>query len=132
MTLLNRPHLPERWRELGEEVTIDSEVEPIYAYDNLFIYAEDQLLPKYPVKLILKKDKFEEFEAGYYFIDFRNISKVKCTCIAAEEEEKPNYDDLLMKMLSSKILELSISARSDLRNKLAFYFSRTPAEDLIV
>jgi hypothetical protein len=130
MTLLNQPHLPERWQEFGEEVTTISEVDPIYTNDNLFIYAEDKLLPKYRVKIPSEKNTFEEFEAGYYFIDFRNISKVKCACVVAEEEENPNYKDLLMKMLSSKILELSIDTRSDLRNKLAFYFSRRPAEDL--
>ncbi|MCK9441194.1 MAG: hypothetical protein M0Q13_07215 [Methanothrix sp.] len=131
MTLLNQPHLPNEWRELGEEVSSDSDGEAIYAYDTLFIYAEDPRLPKYPVKIPIEGKKFEEFEAGYYFIDFRNISKVKCSCIAHEEEKKPNYEDLLLKMLSSKILEISIDARADLRNKLAYYYLRVPKEDLI-
>ena len=83
------------------------------------------------VKLKIEGNKFEEFRSGYYYIDFRYIAKVKCACIAHEEEKKPNYEALLVKMLSTKILELSIEARSDLRNKLAFYFLRVPEEDLI-
>ncbi|HPA98186.1 MAG TPA: hypothetical protein PLQ24_06200, partial [Methanothrix sp.] len=69
------------------------------------------------------------FEGEYYFIDFTNITRVNCACIAHEKENKPNYRDLLMKMLSSKILELSIEARSDLRNKLAYYYLRIPDLD---
>ena len=47
MTLLNKPRLPKEWRDLGEEVTSKSEEEAIYAYDNLFIFPENDLLKKY-------------------------------------------------------------------------------------
>jgi hypothetical protein len=132
MTLLNHPLLPREWRELGEqEVTSESEEEQMYVHDSLFIYLENIQLPKYKVKTKNKENKVEEFEAGYYYIDFRNISNVKCSCIAHEKEgkPKPKYDELLMQMLSSKKLELSIDTRSDLRNKLAYYFLRVPEED---
>ena len=76
-------------------------------------------IPKYKVKIPIEGNKFDEFEGEYYFIDFTNITRVNCACIAHEKENKPNYRDLLMKMLSSKILELSIEARSDLRRLLS-------------
>jgi len=130
MTLLNQPHLPNEWRELGENVTFDAEDNPLYTYDHLFFYAEDAHLPKYIVRLKSDESRIE-FEARYYLIDFRNICKVKCDCIASEDERKSNFESHLAKMLSSKILELSIDSRSDLRKKLAFYFSRVPREDQI-
>lgn len=130
MTLLNQAHLPSEWRELGENVSFEVNDTPLYTYDHLFFYAEDQRLNEYSVKLKSDSTKIE-FDSRYYVIDFRNISKVKCECIASEDEGKPNFKDLLAKMLSSKILELSIDARSDLRRKLAFYFSRVPREDLL-
>ncbi|MGB5101037.1 MAG: hypothetical protein WBN94_10635 [Methanothrix sp.] len=130
MTLLNLPHLPKDWRELGENVSFDAGDMPLYTYDHLFFYAEDSRLPRYTVKMKSDDAKIE-FEARYYLIDFRNICKIKCDCIASEDEGKPNFENLLTKMMSSKILELSIDARSDLRKKIAFYFSRVPKEDQI-
>jgi hypothetical protein len=132
MILLNQPRLPREWRELGEdEITAESEDEEIYTNCSIFIYAGHPLLPKYNVKIPLGEKKFDVFEGEYYLIDFRNISKVNCACIAHEKEGKTNYSDMLMKMTSSKILELSIEARSDLRNKLAYYYLRIPEVDKI-
>jgi hypothetical protein len=128
MTLLNYPRLPKEWRELGEEeVTSESEEAQVYVHDSIFIYSDNKQLPRYNVKL----NKDVEFESGYYYIDFRYITNVKCSCIVHEAEDipKPKYDALLLQMLSSKKLELSVETRSDLRNKLAYYFLRIPEED---
>lgn len=128
MTLLNHPRLPKEWRELGEEeVTAESEEEQVYVHDSIFIYSENKQLPVYNVKL----GKDEPFESGFYYIDFRHITNVRCSCIVHEEEDipKPKYDTFLSQMQSSKKLELSVDTRSDLRNKLAYYFLRVPDED---
>lgn len=129
MTLINYPHTLQEWKDLGHEDVTDVEKsgKKLYTYDNLFIYAEDLRLKSYNVEV-----RKEEFESRYYMIDFRNISKIRCDCIVSENDKAKNYDVLLEKAMKSKILELSISSRSSLREKLAYYYRRPPKEDCIV
>ena len=131
MTLLNLPHLPDEWKQLDEDVTPDPNGELTYSQDNLFFYAptEDETLKKYRVKLKINANEFDEFESGYYVIDFRHASKVNCNCIVHEKDKRSDYKEALSKARSSKILELSKKSRSELRNKLAFYYSRKPDVD---
>ena len=56
----------------------------------------------------------------FYMIDFRNTYKLDCEKIVSPKDAP----------LEAKVLELSIEARADLRNKIAFYYGRTPQEDI--
>jgi hypothetical protein len=131
MTLLNLPHSPEEWKQLDEDVTPDPKEKLTYAHDNLFFYdsTEDETLRKYPVRLKKNGNEFEEFESGYYVIDFRHASKINCNCIVHEKDNRSDYREALSKARGTKILELSKKSRSELRNKLAFYYSRIPDVD---
>lgn len=134
MTLLNLPHSPEEWEQLDEDVTPDPNGKLTYSQDNLFFYAptEGETLKKYHVKLKINGDEYDEFESGYYVIDFRNASKVNCNCIVHKEKDnRRDYQEAVSKAMETKILELSKKSRSELRNKLAFYYSRVPDVDSI-
>jgi hypothetical protein len=133
MTLLNLPHSPEEWKQLDEDVTPDPSGKLTYSQDNLFFYAptEDETLKKYLVTLKKNGNEFEKFESGYYLIDFRQASKVNCNCIVHEKDKRTDYNEALIKARGTKILELSKKSRSELRDKLAFYYSRIPDVDLI-
>lgn len=133
MTLLNLPHSPDEWKQLDEDVTQDPNGKLTYSQDNLFFYAptEDEKLKKYHVRLKINANEYDEFESGYYVIDFRQASKVNCNCIVHEKDKRSDYKEALSKANGSKILELSKKSRSELRNKLAFYYSRIPDVDAI-
>jgi hypothetical protein len=60
-------------------------------------------------------------ETNYYMIDFRNTSKLNCERIINPKDAP----------LESKCLQLSIQARSELRDKIAYYYARIPKEDKI-
>lgn len=87
-----------------------------YAFKELFIYAEHLLLPRHTVN---RKDG--NIVTGLWMIDFRDAQKVVCDKIINPKQSP----------LESKILELSISARSELREKIAAYYSRIPVEDQV-
>jgi hypothetical protein len=54
-------------------------------------------------------------------IDFRRMHKVECDRIANAKQAP----------LDTKILQLSVDTRAELREKLAAYFWRVPAEDVV-
>lgn len=85
-----------------------------YAFVNLFVYARHDLLPSYVVNR-----KKGNIETNYYMVDFRNIYNVHC--LAVESSEKAP--------LESKVLQLSLEARSQLRDKISFYYAQIPEED---
>jgi len=84
----------------------------------LFIYKENELFPEYTVP---RRDE-EDFKTRYYMIDFRNIYNLNC-------EKIVNTKDF---PLESKCLQLTIDTRSELRYKIANYYSRVPKEDKIL
>ena len=53
---------------------------------------------------------------------------MKCTMIKRPEELKPEDAPII----ESKVLQLSIQARSELRDKITYYYSRIPEEDVIL
>ena len=89
-----------------------------YALLNYFIYEENEIFKKYPLR---------KREIRYYMINFKNIYTMKCAMIKRPKELKPEDAPII----ESKVLQLSIQARSELRDKIAYYYSRIPEEDEI-
>jgi len=88
-----------------------------YTFVNLFIYKEHDLFPEYPIRL---KDA-DDFNTRYYVIDFRNTFRVNCSKIQNPTNVPPGL----------KCLQLTIDTRKVLRDKIAYYYGRTPAEDIV-
>jgi len=125
-TIINRPMKPEKavppdkWEGLSpQEKQRRLEEGKSYALLHLFIYEKHKIFPKYKIK---------SHEINYYMIDFRNIFKLKCNLIKRPEKIKQEYAPIL----ESKCLQLSIQARSELRDKIAYYYARIPNEDRIL
>ena len=125
LTRVNRPMTPRQavspsiWDRMSEEERarrLDFGKASSYAYSDSFVYAPHTLLKKYPVK-----GKGVETETGYYMIDFRRIYRVECRQISSAKQAP----------LEVKLLQLRIRARSELRDKLAWYFGRPSPEDEI-
>lgn len=103
---------PEKFEKLPQE-EIDRILQSKKGYTLLewFIYEEHDLFTPYELKGI---------ETKYYMIDFRNVYKINCDKIKKPEKVP----------IESKVLELSIQSRADLREKLSYYYGRIPEEDL--
>ena len=111
---------PDEWENLSLEKQQRHLAEEInYALLNLFIYEENE---------IFKKHTLRQREITYYMIDFKNIHKIKCAMIKRPEKVKPEDAPII----ESKVLQLSVQARSELRNKISYYYSREPKEDKIL
>ena len=89
-----------------------------YAFLNLFIYDQNAIFKPYT-----KRGR----DLRYYMIDFRNIYTIQCPLIK-RSEELTTQDPAIIK---SKVLQLSIQARTELREKIGFYYTRVQLEDLI-
>jgi hypothetical protein len=123
LTRLNRIMLPEKsmppheWTKLSPEEKLERKtVGDTYAFVSRFIYDKHDSLPQYS----LKKGT-SEIETGYYMIDFRNIHRLNCDAIISAEKAP----------LESKVLELSIETRRELRDKITSYYAYVPKEDQI-
>jgi hypothetical protein len=121
LTNINRPMSaekavwPEKWAELSpEEKQEKMSGADAYALLHYFIYAPDDHLPTYTLK------GQEGPEIGYYMIDFRRICRIECNKIVKPEQAP----------LETKVLQVSRETRKGLRDKLAWYFGRTPSEDM--
>jgi len=108
---------PEAWKDLTIEKKEKCLMEGVtYAHLRLFIYEKNDLFEPYVFNI-----KGKEIEIRYYLIDFRNVYKINCNKISSPENAP----------LESKCLQLSIQARSELRDKISYYFGRVPEEDKI-
>jgi hypothetical protein len=109
---------PDEWEklELSEKAEIVAKSKP-YTSLYLFIYEKNDIFPKYPIR---------GFEINCYMIDFRNVNTVKCDMIKRAEEMGPDE----LNIIESKCLQLSEDSRENLRNKMAYYYGRSPEEDL--
>lgn len=124
-TIINRAIDPEKsygpaeWDKLSPENIEYLKMQgKIYTLVYLFIYEENDLFQKYNMR---------GHETNYYMIDFKKTYKLKCSLI--KRPEKTPEDSLI---LQSKCLQLSIQARSELRDKMSYYYGRTPEEDKIL
>lgn len=118
---------PEEWSKLTpEKQQLRMKEEMEYALVDLFIYPPHLLLLKYSLKVQLPNtmDRVET-EMGYYMIDFRNNFRICSNNIVYDKKKGSNN------LGHIKLLELSISARSELRDKLSEYYYKPAQEDLI-
>jgi len=124
LTRLNRPMKPEHtvppeaWERMSPDDKIkrfgpDLEKEA-YTFLDVFVYAENDLLPGYVLNTRNGKKTVRN-----YMISFKDITKIKCEVINRSNDSG----------VTTKLLELSVAAREELRKKLAYYYGRTPAED---
>lgn len=125
LTRVNRPMKPEQsvpprvWDSMSEEdkaARFDWDHPLAYAFNNLFVYQSHDLLPTYELDTRRGRQ-----QTGYYMVDFERACPVLCDQVQSPKQSP----------VKTKLLELSIDARSDLRDKLADYYGRVPAEDRV-
>ena len=108
---------PEVWSSFSYEMQQERLLEgTTYSLVESFIYENHSLLAEYTL------GKTNPINTGYYMIDFRMIYQLEC-------KKVQNPKDCPWE---SKILELTISSRNELRDKLAWYYQRRPKEDLVL
>jgi len=90
-----------------------------YTLLEYFIYKDHDIFDKYTLK---------DRQTSYYMIDFKNVQKIKCEKIKRPEQMSQENNLIL----ESKILELTIEAREELREKIAYFYSNVPEEDLVL
>lgn len=146
---LQPPHRsihPIVWNKYSEKEKIDIiNDDPRYPYTNYFIYELNNDLLEYKIK---KKRKFiykidpktdlpfyeeeklppenQDVLIKYYMIDFKKIFHVLCPKI--KNVRAVPLDEEIKR---SKLYELSIDARKQLRDKIASYFGTDPMEDIV-
>ncbi len=92
-----------------------------YTFLDNFIYEQNDIFDKYDINM---KDEVN-ITTNYYMIDFRNIYSLLCNMIKKESDITSDDSPLIQ----SKKLELSVTTRLILREKLSFYFYRPAPED---
>lgn len=123
LTNINRPMTVEQsippliWEKLPDiekQRRLDIQSQEGFAFVEYFVYKDHSLLPKYKIKT-----PDGEIDIGFYMIDFRRSYRVNSNKI-------PNAKQAPLEL---KVLQLSIQARQELRDKLAAYYTRVPQED---
>jgi len=110
---------PNIWEKLPpEEKQKRLDVGYAYGFVDFFVYEKNDLFSRYTVN----RKNAENVETNYYMIDFRNIYKLSCEKIITPKNSP----------LESKCLQLSIEARTELRDKIADYYARVPKEDEVL
>jgi len=108
---------PIQWEHLSpQEKDIKLEEGNAYAYLHYFVYEKHEIFPSYTFNV-----NGTDIETNQYMIDFRRTYTVKCKSIISSDNAP----------LDSKVLELTLPIRNDLRAKLSYYYGRIPIEDEI-
>lgn len=110
---------PDDWEKIKPEEQrriIDRGIQ--YALTELFIYEPAPPLPVYE----LKSKKWGGMGTGNYMIDFKDICRVGCSSVNGPKQAP----------VESRILQLTVQSRRDLRNKIGYYFNRTAPEDAVL
>ena len=108
---------PQHWNNLGDEDKQRRQAEGLsYAFLKFFIYQEHPLLPSYTINR-----REGNIDTRFYMIDFKRVHFIECDKI-----KRDNHP------LNTKRLQLTIEARTDLRNKISGYYGRPAAEDEIL
>jgi len=106
---------PEDWKKMLENEKQDRNNQGNqYAWGNYFVYEPNTLFPEYE----LSSKGTEPIKTQFYMIDFKNLSVIQKRPIGSLNE--------------AKRLQLSISSRNELREKLAEFFGTPPNEDTII
>ncbi len=120
---VNRPMTPEQsvsptqWERMtpsDRERRFDMSKPESLAFVDLFVYAAHDLLPRYEIHL-----RDGQRKTGFYMVDFRLTCHVKCDKVANAKQAP----------VEAKVLQLTIDARGDLRDKVAAFYARVPRED---
>lgn len=117
LTRINRPVPPEneltpaKWEELtGDQRDARIARGSVYTIVDRFVYDAHPLFPPYDVR----STGGLRVKTTCYMVSFKDIFRVECSLAVAQE---------------AKAMELSVPARKDLREKLAWYYARIPDED---
>lgn len=107
---------PKAWERMTPEKKVELLARgPSYIFIECFAYEPNALLKTYS----LKKGTNEWPAVGHRMVDFKQIFRVECDQIGRMRDAPEG----------TKLLELSIPIRSQLREKLAAFFARIPEED---
>lgn len=125
LTRINRPMeprqtvAPELWNNFPDEEKVRRSQEGIaYAFVEIFVYQENEVFEECDINL----RNLGRQSTRFHMIDFRHLYKLS-------GEDIKNAEAVL---LEAKVLQLSIAARTALREKISHYFGRTPQEDQMV
>jgi len=101
---------PEQWKNLSEEQRQQYETEELaYAFNEVFVFAPNLLLPELEVEI-----KGEKVKVGYHEIDFREACHIKSPAIKNPET----------RIAVNKKLQLTDDTREAFRDKLQSYYQR--------
>lgn len=122
LTRINRKVAPEQSLPCGvwEKLPFDKKQSyidkgPSYVFIDCFLYQEHALLRKYTLER-----RRGPVEVGHYMVDFKSICRVDCNLVDRGKRAPTG----------TKILQLSISSRQSMREKLSHYYGRPADEDL--
>ncbi|HUS96568.1 MAG TPA: hypothetical protein VMX97_07510 [Hyphomicrobiaceae bacterium] len=87
-----------------------------YTLADYFVYAPNSLLGDYEISC-----QRTTHVQGHYAVDFRAIVCVKCPLVIKPEKFP----------IETKLLQLSKETRASLRDKLSYYYGKTPEEDAL-
>jgi len=112
---------PDRWNHMPDKAKEDKLAEgTVFAFLENFVYDKNDFLKKYKVDYQINNVQ-KSLETNYYMIDFRHITRIKSKNIKSDTGV----------FLKKKIAQLSINARSELRDKIGYFYSKPPKEDQI-
>jgi hypothetical protein len=110
-------YLKENKKENYENIIQDGKK---YQFNSFFFYQSSETFPEYSIEF---EQTEETINTRAYYIDFREIYQINCKQIQRKNFGKD--------ILGSKVLELTIEGRNQLRQKLNNFFCRIPEEDEI-
>jgi hypothetical protein len=123
LTRINRPVAPEHslppsaWESMEpEEKAGRLRSAPGYVSLECFIYEKHDFFHEYTISR-----REGNISTRYYMIDFRYTFRVHCDKINSPRDAP----------IDVKRLQLTIDTRSELRDKISYYYSRVPNEDLV-
>jgi len=107
---------PIEWENMPDERKTEKLAEgKQYAFYHYFIYKEHDYFTEY---------SRNDINTQHYMIDFRNIYSITCSDLVVKKT-----GEIPESIFKTKILQLSIDSRNELRNKLIHFFGRIPDED---
>ena len=134
-TFLKNPYLAEDLTRINDKIPPEKSLPPVawekipaeekqhrlntgdgYVFVELFIYAPNEIFQEY----VVNTRSAGKTSMRHYMIDFRHAFRVNCSRIITPDKSP----------VDTKCLQLSVENRSKLREKISFYYSRKPAEDL--
>ena len=132
---------PTTWNKLPDEKKTEAlEATPEYGWKPYFVYGGNPLFPEYTIERAMrfnevidpmsKLPKYDLVKQSNTFrirdrmMSFKTLYRVNCQSIVKPEKTTDKT------ILGSIVLQLSAETRKLLREKMASYFGRPPAEDL--